>query len=98
MLRFCSLLASAVLILALGGAAQAGDIVIEDAVLNLTPSGSGGVFLTIENQGAGGDSLVGVATAAAKKAALHTTTMDNGVMKIRPADNRAVDTRSMHRS
>ena len=84
MVRFRSFLALAFLFLTVTGGARAGDIVIEDAVANIMPAGSGGVFLTIQNQGTGDDSLVGVSSPAAKKTALHTTKMDNGVMKMRP--------------
>jgi copper(I)-binding protein len=45
---------------------------------------TGGAYLTIANKGASDDRLVAVAGTVAAKAELHVTSMDNGVMKMRP--------------
>jgi copper(I)-binding protein len=47
---------------------------------------TGAAYLTIANKSASDDRLVAVAATVATKAELHVTSMDNGVMKMRPLD------------
>ena len=46
----------------------------------------GVVYLTLRNHGTRSDRLIAVATPMAKRAALHTHTMEKGVMRMRPAE------------
>jgi copper(I)-binding protein len=64
--------------------AQAGQIDVKDAWARATPgkAENGAAYLTIVSPTA--DRLVSVSSPAAKKAGLHTMTMDGGVMKMRP--------------
>ena len=75
----------------MGTPAMAGDIAVGGAWARETTPGAraGAVYLTMDNKGDAGDRLVGAATAAANEAMLHTHTMQDGVMKMRPVD--AVD-------
>ena len=73
-------------------AAMAGDVVLGDIVIHqpwarATPGGAqvGGGYLTIENRGSVADRLIGGSFAAASGFALHTMTMEGGIMKMRPA-------------
>jgi periplasmic copper chaperone A len=45
---------------------------------------TGVAYLTMANKGASDDKLIAVASQVADKAELHTTVMDNNVMKMRP--------------
>jgi len=45
---------------------------------------SGGVFFALENIGKKDDRLIAIETTVAKKAMMHRTLMDNGIMKMRP--------------
>ncbi len=67
-------------------AQSSGDITVESIWARATPPGAktGAVYLTLANKGAADDRLVGAATPIASMAGLHTETMDNGVMKMRP--------------
>ena len=52
-------------------------------------------YLTIVNNGAGSDRLVGVSSEAAKHAMLHSTSMDDGVMRMRHmADGLAIPSKA----
>jgi copper(I)-binding protein len=66
--------------------AKAGDIAIVDAWSRATPAKSGGIFVTLRNDGASDDKLVGVSTTVAKMADLHETIKEDGIMKMRPVD------------
>lgn len=61
------------------------NIEINDAWARATSAtaSSAAVYMTIANQG-GEDRLTSVTTAAAEDAALHTMSMDGGVMRMRP--------------
>ncbi|MDP6883165.1 MAG: copper chaperone PCu(A)C [Rhodospirillales bacterium] len=50
------------------------------------PAKAGAAYVTITNNGAEADRLVGAATPVAKKAAVHTHLMRDGVMKMRPVE------------
>ena len=47
----------------------------------------GVAYLTIVNRGHGADRLIGLSTTVAGRAELHSTTMDQGVMKMRPVES-----------
>ena len=72
--------------LLIGGAAmaQTGQIEIKDAWARATPgkAENGAAYLTIQSPVA--DRLVSVSSPVAKKAGLHTMTMEGSVMKMRP--------------
>ena len=61
-------------------------IAVTDAWARATPGGAktGAVYLTLVNHGPEGDRLVGVATPVAGEAQLHTESIENGIMKMRP--------------
>lgn len=63
---------------------KAGDIVIEHAWARATPAKSGGVFVTLKNEGATPDRLTGASAKIAEMAGLHMTKNDGGVMKMLP--------------
>jgi copper(I)-binding protein len=67
---------------------KAGDLVISQAWTRATPGGAktGGGYLTIENKGSAPDKLVGASADAAGKVEVHEMTMNDGVMKMRPAE------------
>ena len=64
-----------------------GDLTIEGpwARASIGAARAGAAYLTIVNRGAAVDRLVSVATPLAKRAGLHTTLNEGGVMKMRPA-------------
>lgn len=67
-------------------AAPGGGMTVEGAFARPSPGegGNGGVFLTIANQSAAADRLIGASSPAAKMVEIHETIDDNGVMKMRP--------------
>jgi len=77
---------AASLLIAGAAAAQTGSVEIDNAWARATPgkAENGGAYLTIESPTP--DRLTGVSTPVAKKAELHTMTMEGGVMKMRPLD------------
>jgi len=64
---------------------RTGAINISGVWTRATPGKSkiGAAYLTLKNTGATPDRLVSVSSKAAKRAQIHTTSMDNGVMKMR---------------
>jgi copper(I)-binding protein len=66
--------------------AQNGAVEVSNAWARGSPGGSqiGAAYLTLQSPT--GDRLTSVSTSVAEKAELHTMTMDNGVMKMRPLD------------
>jgi periplasmic copper chaperone A len=81
------LFAFAVILLLVGGAAaQTGPVEIKNAWAGATPgkAETGAAYLTLESPIP--DRLTGVSTPVAKKAELHTMTMEGGIMKMRPLD------------
>lgn len=68
--------------------ATVGDITVEGAWTRATaPSApNGGAFMTIHNKGTQPDRLVAASTPAAARTELHTHTMVDGVMKMRPVE------------
>ncbi len=78
---------TALLLVAANAFAQtSGDITVESVWARATPPGAktAAVYLTLANNGTADDQLVGAATPVASMAGLHTETMDDGVMKMRP--------------
>jgi copper(I)-binding protein len=77
---------AACLLVAGAAAAQTGQVELKDAWARATPgkAENGAAYLTIVSPGA--DRLVSLSTPVAKKAELHTMTMEGGVMKMRPLD------------
>jgi copper(I)-binding protein len=72
-------------------AAQAADVRVKDLTVSgvwarasAGPARAGAAYLTIANHGKAMDRLVAVSTPAAKRADIHTTLMEKGVMKMRP--------------
>jgi copper(I)-binding protein len=70
-----------------GTAAQTGSVEIKNAWARATPGGAttAAVYLTIVS--ATLDRLIGVSTAVAQQAELHSMTMEGGVMKMRQVDS-----------
>jgi periplasmic copper chaperone A len=70
-------------------AQNSGGITVRSVSAGATPPGakSGAVYLTLRNQGAAVDRLIGATTPVASKAGLHTEIMENGVMKMRPLES-----------
>jgi len=79
-----------ILAIALGPAAPAEtgpatiEIVHAWARATAASAKTGAAYFTITNKGAAADKLIAAASPVAAKAELHTTIMDNGVMKMRP--------------
>jgi copper(I)-binding protein len=70
---------------------KADAIEIRDVHARIMPGAKvGAAYLRIANAGKEADRLVAVSTPVAGKAALHSVTDDNGVMKMRPVDGIAV--------
>jgi copper(I)-binding protein len=67
---------------------KAGDLVITQAWSRATPNGAkiAGGYLTIENNGATADRLIGGSGEVAAKIEVHEMAMNNGVMTMRPLD------------
>jgi len=68
-------------------AAQAPTVNVEHAWARATPGGakSAALYMTLVNKGAD-DRLVSVSTPVAGKAEVHSTTTENGVMRMRPVE------------
>jgi copper(I)-binding protein len=64
---------------------QVGDIRIERPYVRATMPGqtSAGAYLTLENKGKNSDTLISVASPAAKSVEIHTMSMEGNVMKMR---------------
>ncbi len=64
----------------------AGSLTISAPWARATPRGAsvGGGYLSITNKGDAPDRLLGGSTGVAKEIEIHSMTMDNGVMKMRP--------------
>jgi copper(I)-binding protein len=73
-------------VLATAHAQSASPIEVTNAWARATKTANGAVYLTLTNHGTVDDRLVAVSTPAANKAELHTTLVDQGVMKMRPID------------
>ncbi len=78
--------------IASAGDFTAGDITVNDPWSRATAGAArnGAVYLTITNRGDTADRLVAAATEIAGMASLHRSTMEGGVMKMRPVPAIAV--------
>lgn len=65
---------------------RAGDLVIEAAWARAPAGPNGAAYISVRNEGAEVDRLVGVSSDAAERVELHTTAMEDGVMRMRPVD------------
>ena len=65
---------------------KVGDLHVEQPWARATPGRvpNGAVYLTLTNEGATADRLVGASSPAAKHAGLHSHSMKEGVMKMQP--------------
>ena len=86
-----SFIATVLVIAATGAPARdyrAGSLEIADPWSRATPKGAavGGGYLKIKNGGTTPDRLTGGSSDVAAKLEVHTMTMDNGVMKMRPVE------------
>lgn len=88
---FCLTLAFAVAIVWPATAADvtAGSLQISAPWARATPKGAsiGGGYLKITNTGTEPDRLIGGSTGVSKRFEVHFTTMENGVMKMRPVSD-----------
>ena len=71
-----------------GGDYKAGDLTIHSPWARATSAvaKTGAAFVTIQNSGSQADRLIAVSAGVAKKVRLHESLMEDGVMKMRPAD------------
>jgi periplasmic copper chaperone A len=60
------------------------SISVEHAWARASAGTTGAAYLSVTNQGTTPDRLLAVETPAAERAALHESTLENGVMKMRP--------------
>jgi hypothetical protein len=74
------------LIAVASAAAQSGPVEVTDAWARATPGGAQAAAVYATIAAPTGDRLTGVSTPAAKKADLHSMTMDGSVMKMREVD------------
>ena len=85
-----SAIRAALLVLAIAGfsaPAAAGDgIAVSDAWARASVTATGAAYMTIENTGAGADTLVEVRADAAEKVEIHDMTMDAMVMRMRKVE------------
>lgn len=70
------------------GESRAGDVRVEDpwARASIGPAGNGAAYMTLVNEGDAPDTLVAVRSDLADAVELHTHSMDDGVMRMRPVD------------
>jgi len=73
----------------LGDEVKVGDIVVTQPWSRATPGGAktAAGYLTLRNEGAAADRLIGGSADVAGKIEVHEMSMSNGVMKMRPLDN-----------
>lgn len=85
--RSIALAAFLVLATIAGAAAQTSTIEADHVWARATPGGAktAAIYMTLVNKGAADDRLVSVSTPVAGMAEVHTTTTENGVMRMRPA-------------
>lgn len=63
-----------------------GDLVIENPWARESVTRTGAAYLTVRNDGSEDDRLIGVASEVAEEAELHTSVVEDGVMRMRPAE------------
>jgi copper(I)-binding protein len=76
----------ATLLLAACGSGGAPEIAVSDAWAREARGGSTAAYLTITNSGAGADRLLAVSAPAPIAAALHETSHEGGISRMRPLD------------
>jgi copper(I)-binding protein len=64
----------------------AGDLVVENPWARESVTPTGAAYLTVRNGGDQDDRLIGVSAAVADRAELHSSTMQDGVMRMRPVE------------
>jgi len=62
----------------------AGTIVVEQAWARASLTTNGAAYVALRNMGKSTDRLIGILTPVARRAELHTHTMDKGIMRMRP--------------
>jgi periplasmic copper chaperone A len=87
MLRSIALAALLVLASVGGAAAQTPSIQADHVWARATPGGAktAAIYMTLSNKGTADDRLVSVSTPVAGTAEVHSTTTENGMMRMRPA-------------
>ena len=91
-MRYTTLLLAAALMMPMGPAVAAdytvGSITVSKPWARATPKGAsvGGAYMTITNKGTAPDRVNCVSSDAAAQCQIHTMSMDNGVMKMRPVE------------
>ncbi len=78
--------AAAAALIALAGAAHAGDITVKDVYARTANQKTGGAFMVIENAGDADDTLVEARSDVSRKVELHTHVMEDGVAKMRQVE------------
>ena len=94
MTRLITLAASILFLIAASanaGEVKHGTLTIKDAWSRATPARTGATYLTVFNDGREVDRLVGVESPVADKAELHTSSMKDGVMRMRKLDGMEVN-------
>jgi copper(I)-binding protein len=88
MLRSIALAALLVLASVAGAVAQTPSIEADHVWARATPGGAktGAIYMTLVNKGSADDRLVSVSTPVAGVAELHTSTTENGMMRMRPVE------------
>lgn len=71
---------------------KAGDLVVQQPWARATPGGAevAGGYLTVVNHGASADTLTGGSIAAAARFEIHDMSVENGIMRMRPAGPLAI--------
>ena len=82
------LLAGLLAVAGVAAAAQTPTVKVEHAWARATPGGAktAALYMTLLNKGGDDDRLVSVATPVAGQAEVHSTTTENGVMRMRPVE------------
>jgi len=65
-------------------ATSGAGMVISEARISALPNGNGALYLTVDNQSDSADRLTTVSTTAAAVAEIHETSLEDGVMRMRP--------------
>jgi copper(I)-binding protein len=86
MLRSIAVSALVIFVTVAGARSQTSTIDADHVWARETPNGAktAAVYMTLTNKGTSDDRLVAISTSIAGKAGVHTTTTDNGIMRMRP--------------
>ncbi len=87
-LRLCAIALALIASSALAHDYTTGSLHIGHPWARATPKGAtvGGAYLTVTNNGATPDKLVGVTSPVAKQVSVHEMKAENGIMKMRPVE------------